>query len=111
MQRKIASGVYIVLFDNKIIYIGSSGKMQQNGELKSRKDAIFDRIVNGKQFNGVRNKTWPIEMLNCNFDKIEIQWFVTFDKKHQHIPTYVEALLLQRHFEIYGCLPQWNKKY
>lgn len=48
-------------------------------------------------------------MLQKEIDALDIYWFVTFDKDNQHLPSYVEALLLQKHFDIYGCLPQWNK--
>lgn len=39
-------------------------------------------------------------------DALDIYWFVTFDEKHQHMPAYAQALLLQKHFEVYGCLPE-----
>lgn len=50
-------------------------------------------------------------MLKNEIDALDIYWFVTFDENNQHIPTYVEALLLQKHFEIYGCLPELNKEF
>lgn len=53
-------GVYVVyaLKNGKIelIYIGSSGKVKQDGTTKIRKGGIFDRLVYGKQFDEPRRK-------------------------------------------------------
>jgi len=59
---KDRSGVYLVyaLAHGKIelVYIGSSGKMQKDGTLKHRKGGLYDRIVNGKQFDRPRRISW-----------------------------------------------------
>ena len=57
---KNKSGVYIVyeLKNGKIelVYIGSSGKVQNNGEIKHRNDGLYDSIVNGHQFGKTPGK-------------------------------------------------------
>ncbi len=44
-------------------------------------------------------------------DALDIYWFVTMDENHQDLPAYVEALLMQRFFEVHGRLPLWNKEF
>jgi len=36
---------------------------------------------------------------------------LTNQKSNQHIPAYVEVILLWRYFELYGGLPAWNKEF
>ena len=50
-------------------------------------------------------------MKKQEIDALDVYWFVTFDKEHHHLPSYVEALLLQKHFELFGCLPEWNRAF
>ena len=48
---------------------------------------------------------------NQSLDGLHIEWYVTFDKNNQDLPAYVEAVIFQRYFEIYGELPEWNEKF
>lgn len=113
------SGVYIVSVISKdsenIIYIGSSGKIQQNGSLKTRKaglGGLKDRIINGKQFGKIpRRISWNTQMKKQAIEKLVIRWWVTFDDKNRHIPAYVEAVLIQEYFDINGMLPVWNNEF
>lgn len=109
------SGVYVVyaLAHGKIelIYFGSSGKMQKNGNLKHRKGGLFDRIVNGKQFDQKRRISWPVKMKEEQIEALDIYWFVTFNNEIKDIPAYIEAILFQKHFDIYGTLPRWNEEF
>ena len=63
---KDGSGVYLIyaLAHGRIelIYIGSSGKMQNDGKLKQRNGGLYDRIVNGEQFEQIRKISWPKKM-------------------------------------------------
>jgi type I restriction enzyme R subunit len=43
--------------------------------------------------------------------KATIYWSVTFDDKHRDLPSYVKAVLLQRFFDFYARLPEWNKEF
>ncbi len=112
---KNRSGVYLVnalsLGSIEIVYIGSSGKILNDGLLKQREGGLYDRIVNGKQFNGPRRKTWPLKMDEEQIDALDIYWYETFNNSIQHIPKYVEGLVLQKYFELYNQLPMWNKEY
>lgn len=111
---KSESGVYIILASNRneenIIYIGSSGKMQKDGRLKHRKGGIYDRIVNGKQFNKPRRLSWPEKMKEQQIDKLNIEWYVTFISKLTDIPACVESMLFQKYYDKYGKLPDWNEE-
>ena len=106
-------GVYIVYELSKgkirIVYIGSSGKMQKNGNLKHRKDGMYDRIVNGKQFDKPRRISWDEKLAKEGIDALDIYWYDTFSDND--IPAAVEGILIQRFYDAYGRLPKWNKEY
>lgn len=104
------AGVYYILMLHKgkieMVYIGASGTINQRGEFSTQ---LLRGSLNNKQDGKKRQHFFKGIMQENEIDALDIYWFVTFDDKHPHIPTYVEALLLQKHFDIYGCLPQWNK--
>ncbi|MFA5299514.1 MAG: hypothetical protein WC389_15095 [Lutibacter sp.] len=108
-------GVYLVyaLKGGKIelIYIGSSGKILQNGQKKIRIGGIADRIINGKQFGEPRKKSWKAKIIAENIEVLDIYWYETFDKKSNDIPSTIEGILIQRFYDIYGVLPKWNKEF
>lgn len=95
----------------ELVYIGSSGKIKQNGKVKIRKGGIFDRIVNGKQFGEPRRKSWKQKLLEEKIDALDIYWFETFDKNHNDIPLFVEGSIIQSYFHINERLPKWNKEF
>ena len=106
------AGVYYILALRKgkveLVYIGASGTINQKGEFRTQ---LLRGRLNNKQ-NGIRRQQFFEEMiLQKEIQSLHIHWFVTFDKNNQHIPSYVEALLLQKHYEIYGCLPEWNQSF
>lgn len=106
------AGVYYILMLRKgkieLVYIGASGTINQRGEFSTQ---LLRGRLNNKQDGKKRQHFFEAIMLENEIDALDIYWFVTFDDKHSHIPTYVEALLLQKYFDIYGCLPQWNKSF
>ena len=112
---KNGSGVYLIyaLAHGKIelVYIDSSGKMQKSGNLKHRKGGLFDRIVNGKQFDQKRRISWPEKMKKEQIEALDIYWFVTFNNEIKDIPAYTEAILIQKHFDLYETLPRWNEEF
>ena len=113
---KDASGVYIVFSvkngTEEIIYIGSSGKMKQNGNLSTRKGGIKQRIVYGHQFGEKRIISWKKQMTKNDIPELKVSWWITHnDQSMKHIPKYTEALLLQKYYEDYGKLPLWHKEY
>lgn len=112
---KNESGVYLIYTlahgSVEFVYIGTSGKMVSTGETLQRKEGLYDRIVNGKQFGQKRTESWPKKLKEDEIDALDIYWFVTFDKKTQDIPSFVEATLLQKYYNIYGTLPPWNEEF
>lgn len=107
------SGVYLVYSLSKgetdLVYIGSSGKMMQNGGIRVRKGGgLWDRITNGKQFKAERRDSWPQKMNTEHIDALTVYWHVTVDDTTRHIPLYVEGVLIQKYYARYHCLPKWN---
>lgn len=107
-----APGVYYILMLRKgkisLVYIGASGTINQKGIFSKQ---LLRGRINNKQ-DGTKRQLFFEEKLKKNeADALDIYWFVTFDRKNQNLPSYVEALLLQKHFETYGCLPEWNKEF
>lgn len=105
-------GVYYILSLAKskldLVDIGKSGTMLQNGQFK--RQSLKGRI-NNKQEGMKRQLYFEQKIEKENLDGLDIYWFVTYDKYHQDIPGFVEGLILQRYFEIHGCLPPWNKEF
>ena len=107
------NGIYLVYDvsgdEKELVFVGSTGTIQNNGEIKLRVGGIYDRLVNGQQFGKLsRRKAWPIQMKKENIENLEIHWYETFNKKTKHIPTYVEGLILQLFLDKNGVLPRWN---
>ncbi len=104
------AGVYYILMLRRgkleLVYIGASGTINQKGEFKTQ---LLRGRLNNKQNGTKRQMFFEQIMLQKEINALDIYWFVTFDKDNQHLPSYVEAVLLQKHFDIYGCLPAWNK--
>jgi len=110
---KTSSGIYLVLALKKgrieLVYIGSSGKIQNDGSIKNREGGLYDRIVNGHQFGKIpRNISWLNKINEEGMDGLDVYWYDTFNNKTKDIPAFVEAVIIQRHFDIYNKLPDWN---
>lgn len=91
-----------------LVYIGSSGTVNQKGRFSNQ--LLRGRLNN--KFDGMqRQHYFEKKMKEENIDALDIYWFVTYDENHQDLPGYVEGILMQRYFEIYGTLPPWNKKF
>jgi len=112
---KNANGVYLVyaLKNGRVelVYIGSSGKIKQNGKIEKSKGGMFDKIVNGEQFGKPRIKSWKQKLLVEKIDALDIYWYETFDKNHNDIPLYVKGSIIQIYFYINENLPEWNKEF
>lgn len=113
---KDAAGVYIVegFFEDRyrIIYIGYSGKMLQDGNICRRKGGLYSRIVYGHQFKRIKRfKAWPQKMDEQNIAELRVNWYETFNNDLKDIPAYIEALLIQKYFENFHKLPDWNQVY
>ncbi len=116
-------GVYLWSdLDNpgRLLYIGSSGRVRCDGKLQVRKSngtGLYGRLVEGHQFAKVlgqklkRHESLPLMMIKDEIQRIKIEWYVTWDELNTHIPAYVEAILLQRHYETFKNLPRWHERY
>lgn len=89
----------------KLVYIGKSGSIEQGGQFKKQG---LRGSLNNKQDGLQRQDYFEKKFREENIDGLDIYWFVTFDKTNRDLPGYVEGLILQIHFERYGCLPAWN---
>ena len=49
-------------------------------------------------------------MIEENIDAFDVYWYDTFSSGNSDVPEYVEELLMQRHYEIFGYLPRWNNE-
>jgi len=112
---KNANGVYLVyaLKNGRVelVYIGSSGKIKQNGKIGKSKGGMFDKIVNGEPFGKPRIKSWKQKLLVEKIDALDIYWYETFIKNHNDIPLYVKGSIIQIYFYINENLPEWNKEF
>lgn len=108
-------GIYIVYAlkneEIELIYIGSSGKIYQNGAKKIRVGGIFDRLVNGKQFGKSRKTSWKEKLIAEKIEALHIYWYETFHENQTDIPATIEGIIIQKHFEEFGTLPKWNKEF
>lgn len=105
-------GVYYILKLAKgkveLVYIGKSGSMLQNGQFK---DQLLNKRLNNKQ-DGIRREHYFLQKFESeNIDALDIYWFVTIDNHHNDLPGYVEGIMMQRYYDIYGTLPKWNKSF
>ena len=107
------AGVYYILMLRKgkvdLVYIGASGTMNQNG--KFSKQLLKGRLTKGKQDGVLRQHYFTSMFLLHYMYALDIYWFVTYDNYTQDLPMYVEGVLMQKYFEIHGCLPLWNKEF
>lgn len=105
-------GVYYIIRLAKgkvdLVYIGKSGTMHQDSTFGSQ--MLYGRI-NDKNEGKKQQQYFEQKLEEEQIDALDIYWFVTFDETYTDVPSYVEGLLLQRYFEVYGTLPPWNKAF
>ena len=96
----------------ELVYIGSSGKVQNNGQIKHRDGGLYARIVNDHQFWEIpRKRSWKRKLTDEQIEALDVYWYSTFDNENTDIPAYTEAIIMQRFYEIYGCLHRWEKEF
>ena len=105
-------GVYLVyrLAGGKIdiVYIGKSGTIQQNGKPKDQ--GLRKRLNNTHQ--GLNRQDYFNKKIEEeNIEALDIYWYVTFDNDYRDLPSFVEGLLIQKYFDLYGQLPIWNLEF
>ncbi len=105
-------GVYLVYALKggriELVYVGSSGKIKQNGDIKTRIGGIYDRLVNGNQFGKPRKVSWKEKLEEDNIEALDVYWYETFDDNNFDIPSAVEGRVIQEFYDINGELPKWN---
>jgi hypothetical protein len=107
------SGIFMVYAvdgeDKELIMVGSTGTVQNDGNLKIKNGGLFDKIVNGHQFaKTARKYSWISQMKLENIERLEVSWYETFNEKNKAIPTAVEGQMLQNFLDEKGTLPRWN---
>ena len=110
---KTSSGIYLVFALKKgkidLVYVGSSGKIQNDGSIKHREGGLYDRIVNGHQFGKIPRKvSWLNKINEEDMDGLDVYWYDTINNKTKDIPAFVEAVIIQRNYDINRKLPDWN---
>ena len=111
---KSGLGVYLVyeLKNGRIslVYVGAAGKIRHTGSKKG-KENFSEEFFNGQQFGGRRPNTWRQKLINDKIDALDIYWYETYNIKMRVIPSLVQALVIQAHFEMHGKLPPWNEEF
>jgi hypothetical protein len=114
------SGIYliykVVKQEERLIYIGSSGRKDKNGRLKVRVGGIKDRLINGyhpHRFGQSRRIkrciAFPQQMKIEKIDEIRIYWWVTYDYENSDFPTVIESLLRNLYIVVYKKMPDWHQ--
>ncbi len=114
------SGVYLIFKilsgQEILIYIGSSGRKTKDGELKTRKGGMKDRLVNGyhpNRFDQIkrikRHKAFPMQMQVEKISELKFYWWVTYDNDNFDFPTDVETILREKYLSYFAKLPDWHK--
>jgi len=109
---KDSAGIYIIFHKEEIIYIGRSGRIDNGGKVKIRKNGLYERIVNGTQFKQKRHISLPIKMKEEGIGFLKIYWLVTHNKEktYKDSTAYVEVYLLNEYLNKHQKLPKWNKE-
>lgn len=105
-------GVYLIYAVKKnkkeLVYIGASGKMNQDGSFKVQK--LKKRIQNMQNSSTRRQTYFENKIKELSLDWIEVKWFVTYLNEHSDLPLNIEGTLLQMHFDKFKVLPLWNNQ-
>ena len=91
-----------------LVYMGRSGAMLRNGRFRK---PLLKEAINGKMGRLSSQEFFDKKMEEEHIDMLDIYWFATFDGQHQDLPGYVEALIMQRYYDVHKRLPPWNRRY
>lgn len=106
------SGLYVFLApDDKLIYVGISGRASSDRNIIHRKDGLRGRFLTGKQFGARRSKSLSMQMKLDGFSKLKIRWFVTWDDNSTDLPRPIEKQIIEA-FKMQNDnqRPKWNKR-
>jgi hypothetical protein len=105
--------IYLLVEDTaRILYIGMAGTIQKNGQFKDQKLAgrlKSKQMWKDKKYS--RAKFYKMMMKVLNINKLDFEWFVTFDDTSKVIPAKAEADLMQAYFDDKKELPDWNMEF
>ena len=119
---KDKGGVYLIYkvkeLRETLLYIGSSGQRDKEGNLKIRIGGLYDRLVNGHhskfgkstESTSIRKNAFPREMLKQGIENIIVYWWVTHDENKTDFPSDVEKILAEKYVSEHGKLPEWHKQ-
>ena len=92
-------GVFLIYSLNKgrieLVYIGCT-------DMTSEFQGLKDHIIS-------REKFLKSKVKSERADALDIYWYVTSTAKKVDNPKEIEFKILQRHMEVYGEMPRWNK--
>lgn len=103
-------GIYLVYDKDELIYIGRSGKINDDGSIFTRQGGIKNRLVAGKQFGEPRRNSWANQMNIEGIDELKIYWYVTYDSNNKSCPEKIERELLISYKKLHNRRPKWNKQ-
>lgn len=111
-KNKNYSGIYLFFTNkNKLIYVGISGIETKENTIKHRRDGLWGRLVNGKQFDVRRSISIKNKMKSENIPYIKVYWFVTYGEGYTDFPRHIEIEIIKMYkLENNGIRPGWNIK-
>ena len=89
-----------------LVYVGTTDTENPSGKFNRK---LPMGRVSGKENEEKQRLFFDNKLQKSKADAFDIYWYVTSDKDIQHPPSQIEDVILKRYFEIYGCLPEWNK--
>ena len=99
-----------------LIYIGSSGQRDKDGNLKVRQGGMKDRLINGYHPNRFgetrrikRQRAFPLQMVKEGILELKFYWWVTYDNEISVFPTDVETTLREKYRKNFNKLPDWHR--
>ena len=51
------------------------------------------------------------KLIKEKIEALDVYWYDTFNDQNMDIPGFVEAIIMQRFFDLQGRLPRWNKEF
>ena len=93
------NGVFLIYSLNRgrieMVFIGCT-------DLSLEPEGLKNQIVS-------REKFLKSKLKQEGADAVDIYWYVTNTSKKIDSPKEIEIKIMQRHLEVYGTIPRWNK--
>lgn len=104
-------GAYIIranTADGEILYIGKSGTIKNNGDLKKQD---LKKRLNNVQDNKPRADYFKENLKeNEGLNELYFDWYI-IDPETKILPAFLEAVLIQEYYSKHQALPAWNNGY